>query len=158
MTIYSELQQNVTEYRNAQDNFWIDLQTKIIPFHNEMLIYFGVAGKTLRFEDDTETPVIIFGQFINDVFTQDIPLNLEKDENDLELKFAVRVLLSKAGSEMVDTGLTFRCALGKDESGYRVRFANRTISCPESNGKLNFKDAFDYILQRLYQFTDKSKF
>ncbi|MGX1904023.1 hypothetical protein ACWIVX_19140 [Enterobacter asburiae] len=158
MTIYSELQQHVTEFRNAQDNFWIDLQTKIIPFHSDMLIYFGVAGKTLRFEDDSETPVIIFGQFVNDVFTRDIPINLEKNEKDLELKFAVRVLLSKAGSEMVDTGLTFSCALGKDESGYHVRFSNGKIACPESNGKLNFTDAFDYILQRLYQFTDKSKF
>lgn len=158
MTIYSELQQNVTEFRNAQDNYWEDLAKKISPFLGDMLVYYGVAGKTLRFQDDRETPVIVFGQFENDKFVQAIPYNLEKDEEELQLKFAVRVYLSKAGSEMVDTGLTFKCALGKKEGGYYVEFPNGALPCAESNGKLDFTDAYDYILQRLYQYTDRSKF
>lgn len=158
MTIYSELQQNVTEFRNAQDNYWSDLQKKMLPFHSDMLIYYGVAGKTLRFDNDKETSVIVFGKIENGAFAEDMAFRLERDEDNLQLKFAVRVYLSRSGSEMVDTALAFNCAIGKNESGYCVTVVNQVIPCSESNGKLNFTDVFDYMLQRLYQFTDKSKF
>ena len=158
MTIYSKLQQNVSDFRNAQESYWTDLINKTIPFHSEMLIHYGVAGKTLRFRNDEETPVIVFGQIENERVVKTSPIMLERDADDLVLKFSVQVYLSKIGSEIIDTGLIFDCALGKKDNTYYVVVANKSIECTESNGKLNFTDVFDYMLQRLYQFTDKSKF
>lgn len=158
MTIYSQLQQNVTEFRHAQDCFWDDLQKKITPFQSEMLIHFGVAGKTLRFENDDETPVILFGSYDGEDVVPLVPSLLDKDEENLLLEFSVQVFLSKLGSEMVDSGLIFNCSITKKDDNYIINVSGNDIACPLDQLNLDFVKVFDYIEKRLYEYHDKTKF
>lgn len=158
MTIYSDLQKNVTEFRDAQDQYWNDLHSKITHFHSDILIYFGVAGKTLRFEDDTETSVIHFGKYNDGIVETVVPFILDKNEDELALEFFVQVYMSKLGSEMVDCGLIFECSIARKDGQYLVTVSGEEIVSPVSAGKLDFTKAFDHILQKLYLHTDKSRF
>lgn len=158
MTIYSNLQQNVSKFRKLQDEYWNDLPVKLSPFQQELINYLGVEDKLLYTKQDKKVPVTVFGRITSDHVEPVAHFLLDKDEENNALEFGVLVHLSKDGSEIVDDALMFACNIFKENGSYFVTVSNNVIECQLSNDRLNFTPVFDFIVERLYMYMDPSPF
>lgn len=158
-TIFNQLQRSVSEFREAQNIYWADLQLRISRLQAELISYLGVSGMTLRFEEnDVETPIVVVGN-INGNSIQPLPsIHFKKDEEKLTLDFGVRIYLSRENSELVDLSLTFPCSAYKKGDDYFVYVTDREIACRKASDKLDFTLVFDYMVERLKLHVDKSEF
>lgn len=158
MTIYSNLQQNVSKFRKLQDEYWNDLPAKLSSFQQDLINYLGVEEKWLYTKKDKKVPVTVFGRISSDHVEPVAHFLLDKDEENNALEFGVLVHLSKDGSEIVDDALMFACNIFKENGSYFVTVTDQIIECPLSNDRLSFTAVFDFIVVRLYKYMDPSTF
>ena len=158
MTIYSNLQQNVSKFRKLQDEYWGDLPVKLSSFQQDLIDYLGVEEKWLYTKKDKKVPVTVFGRITSESVEPVAHFLLDKDEENHALEFGVLVHLSKNGSEIVDDALMFACNIFKKDGTYFVTVTDQVIECQLSNDRLSFNAVFDFIVERLYMYMDPSPF
>lgn len=159
MTIYSGIQQKLTEYREQQDVYWNDLQKRINRFGPEFVSYLGVEGFVLRDVEDAKYPVVIVGVLEGENVKKAPVFEMKKIEDTVNsLQFYVQVNLSKSGSEILDCALTFECHFRKADVNYVMNISGKDVECPKITDKTDFTKAFAYMVVKLEEFIDKSRY
>lgn len=162
MTIYSDIQKNVTDFRNAQDSYWKLLPSMLISFNSDLNNYLDVNYKMLQRKDGLETPVVVVGLIEGDGNVKQVPpLKFKRDDANLSLNFEVQVFFAKEYSEIVDGNLIFNCHFKKRNGDYIFTITDSDFICPQKTSnmrELDFSNVFKYIESRLYQHYDVSIF
>ncbi|EMA4504062.1 hypothetical protein ACEH19_003286 [Enterobacter hormaechei] len=159
MTIYSGIQQKLTEYRAQQGIYWADLQQRINSFGTDLVSYLGVEGFGLCDSRDNKYSVVTVGMMDGDNVKKAPPFLMEKIEGQVNsLHFYLQVNLSEFGSEILDCAMTFECYFRKEHGDYFINIAGKDIECRSVNDKCDFTSVFDYVVKKLEEFVDKSRY
>lgn len=100
MSFYNNIQKKLSELRDAQEQYWADLQSRIDYFQNGLITYLGVDESVLYDSKDKRYPIVTVGNMKGD-FVEKVPGHkMERVEGEINsLLFYVQVNLSKANSE-----------------------------------------------------------
>lgn len=159
MTIYSGIQKKLTEYRAQQDIYWNDLQQRINSFGADLVSYLGVEGFGLCDSRDKKYSVVTVGEMDGNNVKQIPSFFMEKIEGEMNsLHFYVQINLSEYGSEILNCAMTFECYFRKENGNYVMNISGKDIECRSVNNKCDFTSAFDYIVKKLEEFVDKSRY
>lgn len=159
MSLYSDIQKKVTEYRAAQEFYWSDLTARASMFKKELISYLGADELELYDRNDKKHPIVIVGEKDGDK-VKDVP-STKFDKFDGKknlLHFWVQINLSKYENEMLDDSMCFECFFWRSSDDYFVNISGRDIECRKITNRTDFTQVFDYIITKLNEFVDKTRY
>ncbi|HGV9240183.1 hypothetical protein PGN77_12055 [Klebsiella aerogenes] len=159
MSIYSNIQQKLTEYRTQQELYWNDLERRINFFSPELVSYLGVDGLDLRDREDKKHQIVIVGLKEGNHVQRFPPFRFEKIEGKQKsLHFYVQVNLSAYGSEILDCAMIFECYFSRTGSDYTINISGKDVECAKNNELTDFTKVFEFIVSKLEELVDKSRY
>lgn len=159
MSFYNNIQKKLSELRDAQEQYWADLQSRIDYFQNGLITYLGVDESVLYDSKDNRYPIVTVGNMKGD-FVEKVPGHkMERVEGEINsLLFYVQVNLSKANSEIIDSKKILKCLIWRRGDDYFVNVEDVEVKCRRKTSTNDFTLAYDEIYKNLENHLDKRSY
>ncbi len=159
MSFYNNIQKKLSELRDAQEQYWADLQSRIDYFQNGLMTYLGVNGSVLYDSKDKRHPIVIVGNMKGDSVEKLPGHKMERVEGEINsLLFYVQVNLSKANSEIIDSKKILKCFIWRRGDDYFVNVEGVEVKCIRKTSTNDFTLAYDEIYKNLENHLDKGSY